>query len=367
MAVISKDKVLLQDENIYFQRFIAKNGDEYGLRFGESKDAKDISMMYKEVYGYDYVNPLVYDLNLLKRELSEKNHFWFVGESIKNKEIAGAGLLEVARYRIKASKAITKKKFQGQGITTKIGAAGIITALKMPQFQDTLRLDFEVRGPEVGAQKLAQYAGAFPYSLIPAYANFGDRRNFRIEDSKPFPSNREEAVYLYSIIFKTLWRKREQKVYLLNNEDFIFYYEYIKNMNKKMQNDVLILEKPRKDKGYELYGVSKDPYMGIVKLYGYIKEKSLKHLTKAYNDWRIILWRIPTNNNGISSMTLAIDLGFNVVGYDIGFNNMNWTFIDSVIMAYYPNGGSQALKVESVDANRPLFNKAREIFFSRIN
>ncbi len=367
MAILSGEKSFLIEENIYFQKFLAKNGEEYGLRFGEPKDAKDISMIYKEIYGYEYVNPLVYDVNLLKRELSEKNHFWFVGESLKHKEIVGVGLLEKERYIVKASKAVTKKKFQGQGITTKIGAAGIISVLKMSQFQNCLRLDFEVRGPEIGAQKLAQYAGAFPYSLIPGYANFGDRRHFKIEDNKPFPSNREESVFLYSIIFKSLWSKREKKVYLLNNEDFIFYYEYINKKYKKMQKDVLILDKGKKNKGHELYGVSKDAYMGIVNFYGFIKEKSLKYLIKTYSNWRIILWRIPTNSNGISSMALAIDSGFNVVGYDIGFNNINGTFFDSVILAYYPNGGSQALKAKCLDANRPLFNKTREIFFSRLN
>ena len=107
--------------------------------------------------------------------------------------------------------------------------------------------------------------------------------------------------------------------------------------------------------------------MGIVQLYNYINEKSLKHLLKTYRDWRIILWRIPTTNNGLSSMALGIDLGFNIVGYDIGFPNLNWSFSDSVILAYYPNGGSQVLNVKCLDANRPLLNKAREIFFSRVN
>jgi len=66
-------------------------------------------------------------------------------------------------------------------------------------------------------------------------------------------------------------------------------------------------------------------------------------------------------------MSLALEKGFNIVGYDLGFNNMNWTLYDSVIMAYYPNGGSQVLKLEYLDENRPLFNKIREIFFSRID
>jgi hypothetical protein len=368
MAVINKSRLKFQEDNIYFQKFVSTKGDEFGLRFGEPKDAKDISMMYQEAYGYDYVHPVVYDLNHLKKELADKNHYWFVGEKINDKEIAGAGLLEIERNIVKGGKAVTRKKFQGQGITTKIGAAGVITVLKMPQFKNALRLDFEARGLEVGSQKLAQNSGSLPYCLIPAYANFGDRRQFKIKENKPFPStNNMEAVFLYSIIFKTLWRKREKKVYLLDNEDIIFYYEYVKKMQKRMQHDDVILEPERYDKGYELYGVSKDLYMGIVDFYGFIKENSLKHLLETYKNWRIILWRIPTNNNGISSMTLALNSGFNMVGYDIGFNNMNGTFVDSVIMACYPNGGSQNLEVIPVDNNKPLLDKAIEVFCSRMN
>ena len=362
MQTVSKKHLLGQEKGIYFQKFVANNGDKYGLRFGKPNDAKAISSIFKEIYGYDYVNPLVYNSELLKKDLVKKNNYWFVGESIKNNEIAGAGLLEIERYIAKASKAVTKKKYQGQGITSKIGAAGIITVAKMPQFQNILRLDFEIRGPEIGAQKLAQYAGAFPYSLIPAYANFGDRRNFKIEDNKPFPPQREEAVFLYSILFKNLWNKREKKVYLLNDENIIFFYEYSKKMYKKMQNDILILENDMKNKDYELYGVSKDPYMGIVKFYGYIKEKSLKNLLKTYVDWRIILWRIPTTKNGISSMSLALDKGFKIVGYDIGFNNINWTLFDSVILAYYPKNHRKPLNLNCLDLNKPLVEKINTLF-----
>jgi len=367
MAVISKKELILQQESVYFQKFIAKNGDEYGLRFGNPNDAEAISMIFKEIYDYNYDNPTVYDINLLKRELSERNNFWFVGELIKNHEIAGAGLIEKNRYIAHACKGVTRKKYQGLGVTSKIGAAGIITVTKMPEFKDCLRLNVEVRGPQIRAQKLIRNSGAIPYGLIPGYANFGDRRHFKFENNTPFPPKDEEAYFLYSIIFNTLWKKREKKIHLLNNEDFIFFHDYVKSHTKKMNKDVLILEKGKKDKGYELYGVSKNPYEGLVNLYGSIKEKSLKQLKKTYNKWRIILWRIPTTQNGVHSMSLALEKGFNIVGYDVGFNNMNWTLYDSVILAYYPNGGSHAFEVNYLEENKPLYNKIREIFFSRVN
>ncbi|HDZ19471.1 hypothetical protein LCGC14_0515750 [marine sediment metagenome] len=367
MAVISKKYLIPQVENFYFQKFTSKNGDEYGLRFGEPKDAKNISMIFKEIYNYEYLTPLVYDLNLLKRELSEKNNFWFVGESLENGEIAGAGLIKKNRYIAHASRGVTRQKFQGLGVTSKIGAAGIITATKMPEFKDCLRLNIEVRGPQIRAQKLIRNSRAIPYGLVPGYYNYGDRRTFKIENNTPFPPKREEAAFLYSIIFNTLWKKREKKIHLLNNEDFIFFHDYVKSYTKKMNHDVIILEKGDKNKGYELYGISREFDDGIVSLYGSVKEKSLNNLLKTFNNWRIILWRIPTTQNGVHSMSLALEKGFNIVGYDVGFNNMNWKLYDSVILAYYPNGGSQALEVNSLEENKPLFNKVRDIYFSRIN
>ncbi|MFX0038721.1 MAG: hypothetical protein ACFFCY_10645 [Promethearchaeota archaeon] len=362
MQTIPAKQFTVEFDDTYFQKFVANDGTEYGLRFGNANDAKAISSIFKEIYGYNYVNPLVYDIELLKKELKKENNFWFVGESLKTKEIAGAGLLQVERYIAQASKAVTKKKYQGKGITSKIGAAGIITVIKMPQFKNILRLDFEIRGSEIGAQKLAQYAGAFPYSLIPAYANFGDRRNFNIEDNKPFPPQREESVFLYSILFKNLWSKRDKKVFLLNNGDIIFFYEFVKKMHKKMKDDILILEDYKKDNSYELYGVSKDSYMGIVKLYGYIKKKSLNSLIRTYHDWRIILWRIPTTQNGIASMHVALNKGFRIVGYDIGFNNINWILYDSIILAYYPNNHRKPLKLNCLEINKPLLKEVNKLF-----
>jgi len=364
MQTVSKKHLILPDESVYFQKFVAKNGDEYGLRFGTPHDAKAISMIFKEVYNYNYDNPIVYDINLLKRELLKKNNFWFVGELIQNNEIAGAGVIEKNRYIAHAGKAVVRKKFQGQGITTKIGAAGIITVTKMTQFKDVLRLDTEARAPEIRIQKLIQNAGALPYGLIPAYINFGDRRHFKIDDNTPFPPKNEEAAFLYTIIFKDLWKKREKKVVLLNNEDFIFFYDYIKKMSKKMNKDDLILENGSISRSYELYGVSNNPYEGLVNLYGYIKEKSLINLLKRYRDWRIILWRIPTTKNGISSMSLALDKGFKIVGYDIGFSNINWTLYDSVILAYYPKYNYKELEINCTDSPKPLAKKIKELFLS---
>ena len=364
IALISKRESILQGENVYFQKFVAKNGEKYGLRFGEPKDAIDISKIFKEIYGYDYINPVVYNIDLLKKELVNKKNFWFVGELLETKEIAGLGLIEKERYIAHASKAVARKKYQGLGVTTKIGAAGIITVTKMPEFSDILRLNIEVRGPETRAQKLVENAGALPYGLVPAYLNYGDKRNFYVDDNKPYPPNREEAAILYSIIFKELWKRREKTIYLHDHDDYNFFYDRLRIRCKKMKDDEVISVKGRKDWGHELYGVSKDYYEGILNLYGYVKEKSLTNLLKTYKKWRIILWRVPTTQNGLHSMALASEKGFKVVGYDIGFSNVNRTLYDSIILAYYPNGSYHALDVKPLDGNRPLLNKIKEQFLN---
>lgn len=367
IAVISEREIILQQEDVYFQKFVSKNGDEFGLRFGTPKDANSISTLFREAYEYKYANPLVYDIEYLKKELSNKNNFWFVGELMENKEIAVIGLLEKKRHIAHSSKGITKKKFEGQGVASKIGAGGLITVTKMPQFKEVVKVDTEVRGIKIRAQKVNQNAGGINNGLIPAYINFGDKRNYKVNDNIPAPPKEEEAAFLYSIIFNKFWRLRNKEVYLLDNEDFVFFHNYIQSQTKKMKDDVLITEKGRKDKGSELYGVSKDYYEGRVNIYGNAKEKSINSLLKTYHKWRIIIWKIPTTQNGVHSMHRAIKKGFNIVGYDLGFNNLNGTLHDSVILAYYPNGGSQVLNVNCLDTNKPLFNKVREIFFSRMN
>jgi hypothetical protein len=363
IQIVSKKSLAIEKEDIYFQKFISHDGDEYGLRFGLPQDAKAISNLFKEIYGYNYAYPLIYNIDHLKKELSKKSNYWFVGELIDKKEIAGTGLLEKKRYIVHTSQAVVKKKYQGKGITTNIGAAGIMKVLRMPEFKNVLRLDTEVRGMMPAAQRLNEKAGAIPFCFIPGYINWGDKRTYKISNNTPIPPISVESAFFYSIILNPLWAKREKEIYLLNNEDILFFYNFVKKFSKKMKKDILILENGKHKKNYELYGVSKDFYEGRVNLYGYIKEKSLKHLLKTYKNWRIILWRIPTTKNGISSMSLAINKGFKCVGYDVGYNNINWTLFDSVILVHYPNG-IQSIDVDCLDKAKPLVKKVKELVSS---
>ncbi|MFX1380358.1 MAG: GNAT family N-acetyltransferase, partial [Promethearchaeota archaeon] len=326
MATITKKRLALQGEDAYFQKFIFKNGQEYGLRFATPKDAATISSLFKETYNYEYPYPYVYDTNLLKNDISKPNKFWVLSDLLENNMTVGCALVDKERYIAHAGCLIVKKDFQRQGITTNLAAAGLITVTKMPQFKDILRLNTEVRAPLTQVQTSAQNAGAIPYGIIPSHINLADNRYFDFDDNNPCSAQNEEfSTVLYSIIFRSLWKKRDKNVFLLDNEDFIFLYEYIRNQVKKMKDDALILEKEKNNQGYELYGVSKDYYLSHVKLFGYIKKKSISNLLRTYKNWRIIFWKVPATKNGISSMSLALKKGFKIVGYDIGFNNINGT------------------------------------------
>jgi hypothetical protein len=365
MATLTKKELDLQEEDAYFQKFMFKNGQEYGLRFATPKDAAIISSLFKESYKYEYPYPFVYDIELLKNDISKPNNFWVLSDLLEENETVGCALVDKERYIAHAGCLIVKKDFRKQGITTNLAAAGLLTVTKMPQFKEVLRLNIEVRAPLTKVQTSAQNAGAIPYGIIPSHIQLADNRYFEFDDNNPCSQQNEEfSTVLYSMIFRNLWKKRDKSVFLLDNEDVIFLYEYVRSKAKKMKDDTLILKKEKKSKGYELYGVSKNYYLAQVKLYGYIKEKSISNLIKTYKNWHIILWRVPTTENGISSMSLALKKGFKVVGYDIGFNNINWTLFDSVILAYYPNDNYKLSDINCVDSIKPLFNRIKQQFIT---
>ena len=76
MHSISKKYARFQDDTVFIQKFISREGLELGLRLATPYDAKTLSMIFKEVYGYQYIKPYVYNIELLRRELSKKDSFW---------------------------------------------------------------------------------------------------------------------------------------------------------------------------------------------------------------------------------------------------------------------------------------------------
>ena len=305
-----------------------------------SEDAQYISKIYKQQYSKYYVDPIVYDIEALSKKIVEKNNYWVICEKIgKKAEICGAGLIEKRYTTAFACKAVLKKKFQGKGLSTKLGSGGIIHVLRLPEFKNVVRLDSDVRGVNIKSQKLVEKSGGIGYAFIPSYNNFSNKRKFDISKGEPCVKGVEEPAILYVNILNTLWKKRQKEIHLIDNEDIYFFYSLMRNKNlRKMKNDQIIFDEGIGFRS-ESYQVFKDYYKGAVKIGGYLRKKTLMHFLQLYSSWRLIEWRIPTTHLGRYSLKLALKNNFKVVGYDVGsMLNYDGDLLDNVVLCKYPNG-----------------------------
>ena len=216
----------------YFESFTDNEGLKYGLRFGIEDDAKEISKMFIEAYGYKYLYKMVYEPSELKEKLRYPDNFWFICENLDSGEIAGVGLMQKRKFIITIGKMIIKRKFQKKGIARELGSRGIMACLNKPQFKECYKLLTEARAEEINVQKMMERI-AIPYAFIPEFINFGDRRMFDFSKGVPFVDGEKESALLFMIPFDRLWKCRETKIYLPNNEELLFFYNYIKYYNKK--------------------------------------------------------------------------------------------------------------------------------------
>jgi hypothetical protein len=87
---------------------------------------------------------------------------------------------------------------------------------------------------------------------------------------------------------------------------------------------------------------------GAIHMIGYMHDIFIKMYLKKFKKWRFIDWRIPTTEEGIHSMKMALDHGFKVIGYDIGsYLARDGNLYDSVFLAYFP-------KKVKLNPNEPL-------------
>ncbi len=340
-TIIIKDQCQSSiDKEEYFQTFYSHDGAFFGLRFGIPEDARYISKIYKEQYSNYYVDPLVYNIEALSKKIADKNNYWFICEKIgKNSMICGAGLIEKYYTTAFACKAVLKKKFQGRGISTKLGSGGIIYVLRLPEFKDVVRLDSDVRAVNIKSQKLIEKSGGIGYAFIPSYNNFANKKKFDITEGKPCTNGIEEPAVLYVNILNKLWTKRQKEIHLIDNEDIYFFYSLMRNINlRKMKNDQIIFDE---FSGYrtESYQIHEDLYKGTVKIGGYLRKNTLQRLLHKYSSWRLLEWRIPPTQLGRYSIKLALKNGFKVVGYDIGsMLNYDGDLLDNIVMCNFPRG-----------------------------
>ncbi len=66
MNLLLMDKVFSE----YNTTFYGKDGNQYGFRFGNPQDAKQLVKIFEDVYGWEYLYPKVYDIKLLEKSIS---------------------------------------------------------------------------------------------------------------------------------------------------------------------------------------------------------------------------------------------------------------------------------------------------------
>ena len=340
---------LLQREYLY--KFVSRDGSLYGLRLGIPSDAEFISKTFVELFGIGYIDAKVYDVGKLAEEIARKNSFWFIGELLDNDEpeFCGGGAIDIiSPYISQMSKVVIRTKFQGKGLASEMGIKGIFNILKFPQFNTVIRLNAEARASIRSTQMTMRNQGSKPYGFNPIYANLGNRLYLNKKEEKPYIKGETVPLIFYSRTLNNFWERRNKVVYLLNNEDILYFYDYqLKNNRNMKKNDLLITMDDSNYKSHDIE-IKQNYNLGTIHIKGCMHDIFIKMYLKKFKKWRFIDWRIPSSEEGIRSMKMAIENGFKIIGYDMGsYLARDGTLHDSVFLAYFP-------KKVKLNPNEPL-------------
>lgn len=313
----------------------------YGLRLGEPSDAQQMVDLYVDVYGWEYLYPWVYDPDQFREALADENQYWIVVEPIDTKFILGGGVLKKLNdHTMFAAKLVCKEKYQGMGFAGILGTVGVRSLYQKNAFDGILRLETDIRAKTYNSQKFIEKIGCIPYGYIPNYNNYADKRDFDPSKGEPFTEGTLEPVVMYFRPFGNFWDKRKNSIFLYDETHIINAYDIVKNINsRKMNSDKLHVRTESEDPiEQNVPKIERDYHKGIVTIRGYMEKQEINQILKQYSDWNIIEWRVPTDSpHSIKSQKLAIENGFNVVGYDPCSTHYN-TFADTIIFNYFPNG-----------------------------
>ncbi len=329
---------LLQQE--YLVKFKGRDGSLYGLRLGIPSDAELISKTFIEHFGFGYIDAKVYDVGKLSEAIAQKNSFWFIGELLDNEnpEFCGGGVIDIiSPYIAQMSKVVIRTKFQRKGLASEMGIKGIFKILKFPQFEKVIRLNAEARASLKSTQMTMRNQGSKPYGFNPIYANLGNRLYLNKKEEKPYVKGETIPLIFYSRTLNNFWERRNNVVYLLNDEDILFFYDYQLNNNRNMKKrDLLITMEDSNYKSHDIE-IKQNFNLGTVHIKGCMHNIFIKMFLKKFKKWRYIDWRIPATEEGVRSMKMAIENDFKVIGYDIGsYLARDGTLHDSVFLAYFP-------------------------------
>ncbi|MFX0070417.1 MAG: hypothetical protein ACFFAO_04930 [Candidatus Hermodarchaeota archaeon] len=334
MGLVIEDQFLKE----YLFTFLGKDNKQYGFRFGAPKDAKGIIKIFENVYGYNYLYPYVYDVKLLEKSLTSEKKSWFIVKSIDNDKIVALSLLDLWKdYSVYAGKFAFLNEYRGLGIAQTMNTKSAFAFFSLHRDKEILRVDGDARAENIKPQQLAKDLNLIGYGFIPNYNNYGDKRNYKPSIENPFSSGRMESVIMYCRPLKNFWKKRLKNIFLLNNEDILFFYEHIKSTERKMKKDNMTIHSKCKFISEE-YTIKEDFYKSILLIEGYLHEKTLIKLLKKYSNWNVIEWRIPTSKKGLYSQKIGLKHNFKIVGYDPGSHLKNNLLRDTLVYCNFPNG-----------------------------
>jgi hypothetical protein len=342
----------------YIGTFQTKTNQSFGVRFVNKDETGKISDIMQDVYGYDYLYPKMYDETKLKENVIDKKQMWILAESIHGKEAAGFGVAEIRNdFSVYVGKLAIKNRFRHQGLARGLGANSFLAMLKNPEFQTVQRIDSDVRVNQYNSMLMAKTLGQFPYAFIPNFNCYGDKREYKPVEGKPYCDGRLEAAVLFVGPINRFWKIRENKVHLLGNKHVLRAYNSIKKSARRMKKDELVLmENTRNER--EKYQLTKDYYKGIIRIEGLLNETTLDEILDEFIEWNVIEWRIPTTYDSVYSQHLAVENQFIISGYDPGSLKVQQSLHDTLVMCKFPMGIDkfQFNGMRLTDAAQPLAN-----------
>lgn len=356
--------------------FVFKLNEEItiGLRNANRMDADQISKLYIEDYGYNYIDPMVYDISLLGDHLTNPNNIWIAGENTTNHELVAISLIEIHNTVAISGKTIMKKSYRGLGLSSILSFNSVQMLIKENLLENCIKIDSDVRANQIGAQKLSESAYGIAYSFIPNKYVFADKRGLTFND-KNMSTNEIvlESMFGYFAILPEFFKRRVKDIHLIENELMLFLYNYLKSYRRSMKvvmkEDYLEIVKnvPQIiNSKFEDMDIKINFYNSFVQIRGILSKNRIMHLLKKYKIFRIILWKIPTTIEGTYCMKVALELGFKIVGYDMAsvkLKNMQ-NFCDSVLF-FWSNQEivkSDFCNIKKTQKNKELFEKIIQQF-----
>jgi hypothetical protein len=296
--------------------------------------------------------------------MDTKKNIWIIGENLNSGQIAAVSLLELKNYIVISGKTILNPSYRGIKLSSALSYNSLTKIVELGLLDNFIKVDSSVRCTQIGAQKLSESANGIAYGFIPSHNLFGDKRYYIQDIYNPFQNGYSESAFLYFAILPHLFKVRNQKVFLYDNEILHFLYKYLKNFRRSMKivmkNDELVIltKNERIPHQRSKITLKLDTLNSVVYISGVASINDMKKILSQFKKYRLIIWKIPTTFQGVNSMRNAFEMNFKVVGYDMASLdiNKNSNFHDSIMFAYYNEEIVNLNTVQTTSKNARLFD-----------